>query len=86
MTRFLLIVIVAALSACNDSAKVETELDSLGNKIDTLTKTIADSKVADSVKAKGTRLLDSTKSKGGRLIKGLEGKLKDLKNKRDSTK
>ncbi|MDB5205323.1 MAG: hypothetical protein JWR72_398 [Flavisolibacter sp.] len=86
MKKLLLIVAIACLASCNETARVETELDTLGKKIDTLTKKIEDSKVADSIKSKGTRLMDSTKSKGGRLLNSLDDKLKSIKIKRDTTK
>jgi hypothetical protein len=86
MKRFLLIAMIAGLAACNDTTKVENEVNILNTKIDTLAKRVEESVVVDSIKLKGGRLLDSTKSKGGRLVKGLENKLKDLENKRDSIK
>jgi hypothetical protein len=86
MKKFFLIVMIAFLASCNDAVKVQTGLDTLGSKIDTLAKKVEDSKLVDSIKSKGGRLLDSTKSKGGRLIKGIDHKLSDLKNKKDSSK
>lgn len=86
MKKFLLIVLIAGLAACNDTTKVESGADSLKREIDTLAKKVENSEVVDSIKSKGDRLLDSTKSKGGRLVNRLEEKFRDLKNKKDSTK
>jgi hypothetical protein len=85
MKKLLPVVITAFLFSCNDNSKVENELNSIGNKIDTLAKKVDDSEVVDSIKSKGERLVDSSKSKGGRLIKSLDNKLKGIKAKRDTT-
>jgi prophage tail gpP-like protein len=86
MKKFLMLVVIAGFASCNNATKVENEVDSLKNDIDTLTKKIEDSKVVDSIKSKGGVLLDSTKTKGGRLVKSLKEKLKDLKIEKDSIK
>ena len=86
MKKFSLLLFIAGLVACNDTSKVENEVDTLNNKIDTLAKKVEDSKVIDSIKSKGGVLLDSTKMKGGRLVKNIKEKLKDIKIEKDSTK
>ena len=80
-----MVALVAGLGACDNSSKIEVEIDSATKKIDTAWKKIESSEVMDSVKSKGGRLLDSVKSKGGKLIDKAEKEFKDLK-KKDSTK
>lgn len=85
MRRFLMIAVLAGFAACNDSANVKQELDTLTTQADSLVKKIGNSEVMDSVKSKGGKLLDSVKSKGGRLLNDAEKKFSELK-KKDSIK
>lgn len=85
MRRFLVIVALAGLMACNSNGEVKQSLDSLGKEADSLVKKVEDSKVMDSIKSKGGKLLDSVKSKGGKLVDKAEEKFSDLKTK-DTTK
>ena len=85
MRKFLLVVLVAGITSCDNSSKVEVDIDSAAEKVDTAWKKIKNSEVIDSVKAKGGKLLDSVKSKGGKLIDKAEKEFDDLK-KKDSTK
>ncbi len=81
MQKFLLIVFIVAIAACNGTSTVEREADTLGKNIDTLLNKVENSETMDSIKSKGGRLLDSAKSKGGLLLNKAEDKFKDLKKK-----
>ena len=85
MRKILMFAGFVGLAACNDSATVKQELDTLKTQADSLVKKIENSEVMDSVKSKGGKLLDSVKSKGGRLLDNAEKKFSELK-KKDSSK
>ena len=85
MRKILMGVFVAGAISCDNSSKVEVDIDSAAKNIDTAWKKIEDSDVIDSVKSKGGKLLDSVKSKGGKLIDKAEKEFNDFK-KKDSTK
>ena len=85
MKRFLMVLLVAGVVSCDNSSKVEVEIDSAAKKIDTAWKKIERSDVVDSIRSKGGKLLDSVKSKSGKLIEKAEKELNDIK-KKDSTK
>lgn len=52
-------VLLVAFSACNNTGEIKVETDSLKSKVDTLLNSVGNSKVIDSIEAKGKRLLDS---------------------------
>lgn len=81
MKKFLLMAMVAGLSACDNSTTAGAGLDSAKNKLDTLVNRVENSEVVDSIKAKGGDILDSVKSKGGKLKDKAEEKFDDLKRK-----
>ena len=85
MRKFLMVVLIVGLAACDNSSKVEVEVDSAAKKLDTAWKKIENSEIIDSVRSKGGKLLDSVRSKGGKLIDKAEKKVNDFNNK-DSTK
>jgi hypothetical protein len=87
MKKFLMMVFVAGLFACDNSGGVKLELDSTVKKIEN-SKTLDSieskgGRILDSVKSKGGELWDSTKSKGGKLINKAGQKINERK---DSTK
>ena len=85
MKRFCMVLLVAGVVSCDNSSKVEVEIDSATKKIDTAWKKIESSEVMDSVRSKGGKLLDSVKSKGGKMLDKAEKEFDEFK-KKDSTK
>lgn len=79
MKKFLLMILIGGLTACDNSTEIKLELDSTKTKIDTLVNRVENSKVVDSIKSKGGVILDSVKSKSGKLLNKAEDKFNDLK-------
>ena len=80
MKQFLALILLAGLSACDNSSEIQSELDTTKKKLDTLVNRVENSEVVDSIKSKGGKLLDSVKSKGGRLMDKVEEKADDRKD------
>ena len=85
MKTVLMILVVAGLAACDNSSKVEINVDSAAKKLDTAWNKIENAEVMDSIRAKGSEIFDSVKSKGGKLVDKAEKEFNDLK-KKDSIK
>ena len=83
MKRILTVLLVVGLVSCDNSGKVEIDIDSAKQEADTLINRVRNSEVVDSIRSKGDKILDSVKSKGGKLIDRVEEEIKDERN--DST-